>query len=77
MLDLSFATNEFMTLFFLLCASILIVVHELSRMLQKIARLQGKDVRNVIVIGDGERGISLAARLEQESNLGYRVLRII
>ena len=76
-LDLSFATNSFLLVFFIVCSCILTVVHELSRVSQHIARLQGKHFRNVVIIGDGQRGPALAARIEQQSSLGYRVLRII
>jgi len=76
-LDLSFSTNIFLLVFFILCSCILTLVHELSRTLQHLARLHGKNFRNVIIIGDGQRGIALAARIEQQSNLGYRVLKII
>jgi FlaA1/EpsC-like NDP-sugar epimerase len=75
--DLSFATNIFLLEFCLLCSCILTLVHELSRTLQHIARLHGKNFRNVVIIGDGQRGTALAARIEQQSSLGYRVVKII
>src|SRR2546428_487098 len=72
---LSFSTNIFLLVFCILCLCILTLVHELSRRLQQIARLHGKNFRNVVIIGDGQRGTALAARIEQQSNLGYRVLK--
>ena len=76
-LDFSFATNSFLLVFCIVCSGILTVVHELSRILQYIARLHGKKFRNVVIVGDGQRGPTLAACIEQQSSLGYRVLRII
>jgi FlaA1/EpsC-like NDP-sugar epimerase len=63
--------------FCILCSCILTLVHELSWIVQRIARLHGKNFRNVVIIGDGQRGAALAARIEQQSSLGYRVLKII
>lgn len=77
LLDFSFATDLFLLTFGLVCSCMLVAVHELSRMLQHVARLHGKDVRNVVIVGDIQRGAGLAARIEQQSNPGYRVLRII
>jgi FlaA1/EpsC-like NDP-sugar epimerase len=75
--DLSFATNIFLLVFCVLCSCLLMLVHELSRTMQGIARLHGKNFRNVVIIGDRQRGTALAARIEQQSGLGYRVLKII
>ena len=76
-LHLSFATDRFLAIFSIVCFAGLIVTHELSRTLQKIARLQGKNFRNVVIIADDPRGRELAARIERQANLGYRVVRVI
>lgn len=75
--DLLFATNRFLLVFGILCSAILTVVHELSRTMQHVARLHGKNFRNVVIISDDQRGRALAAQIEQQSGLGYRVLKII
>jgi FlaA1/EpsC-like NDP-sugar epimerase len=74
---LAFATNEFLTMFWLLTFCTLVLSHEIARRLLYLARLRGRNLRNVIIIGEGPDVIALADRVRQEAILGYRILRII
>lgn len=75
--DLSFATNSFLFDFWLIACSGLILAHETTRALQYTGRLHGRNFRNVVIIGDEHRALTLAARIQQHPTLGYRLLRII
>jgi FlaA1/EpsC-like NDP-sugar epimerase len=74
---ISFAIKVFLPLFwgFTLCA--LLLSHELGLRLLQVARVRGRNVRNVVIVGEGPDGMVLADRLGQEATLGYRILRII
>ena len=76
-LALDFATGSFLLLFWLLAFCTLIVVHELLLGLLHLARRHGRNLRNIIIIGEGAEARTLASQITQESSLGYRVLRII
>jgi FlaA1/EpsC-like NDP-sugar epimerase len=74
---ISFAINEFLPLFwcFTLCA--LLLSHELALRLMRVARLRGRNLRNVVIVGEGPDVIALADRISQDTSFGYRILRII
>jgi FlaA1/EpsC-like NDP-sugar epimerase len=74
---ISFAINEFLPLFwcFTLCA--LLLSHELALRLMRVARLRGRNLRNVVMVGEGPDVIALADRISQDTSFGYRILRII
>jgi FlaA1/EpsC-like NDP-sugar epimerase len=74
---LLFATNEFFLLFFALTFCTVALSHETALGLLYLARLRGRNLRNVIVVGEGPDAIALADRVSQDASLGYRVLRII
>jgi FlaA1/EpsC-like NDP-sugar epimerase len=75
--DISFATRTFLPLFWVLTLGALLLSHEgMLRLLQRV-RLHGRNLRNVIIIGEEPDIMVLASRLRQEAGLGYRVLRII
>jgi FlaA1/EpsC-like NDP-sugar epimerase len=74
---LAFATNEFLLMFWLLAFCTLAPSHEIARRLVYLARLRGRNLRNVIIVGEGSYATALAARVGQEASLGYRILRII
>jgi FlaA1/EpsC-like NDP-sugar epimerase len=76
-LALEFAKDAFLLLFWLLTLCTLVLSHELTRQILFLARRRGRNLRNIIIIGDGPSADALASRIRQESNLGYRVLRII
>jgi FlaA1/EpsC-like NDP-sugar epimerase len=76
-LALEFATDTFLLWFWLLMLCAVLLSHEIARWLLHLARLHGKNLRNVVVVSDGTDAVVLANRIWQEVGLGYRVLRII
>jgi FlaA1/EpsC-like NDP-sugar epimerase len=74
---LVFATNEFVLVFWHLTFGTLVLSHEIARRLLQLARLRGRNLRNVIILGEGPDATALADRVRHEASLGYRVLRII
>jgi FlaA1/EpsC-like NDP-sugar epimerase len=76
-LTLAFATNEFLLVFWLLTFSTLVLSRGIARRLLQLARLRGRNLRNVVIIGEGPYATALADRIRQEANLGYRILRVI
>jgi FlaA1/EpsC-like NDP-sugar epimerase len=76
-LALEFATDAFLPLFWVLTLGALMLSHEIARLLLLLARLRGRNLRNIIIVGEGPEAASLASRISQEANLGYRVLRVI
>ena len=52
-LSLAFATNEFLLVFWLLTCCILMLSHEIVRLLVYLARIRGRNMRNVIIVGEG------------------------
>jgi FlaA1/EpsC-like NDP-sugar epimerase len=76
-LALEFATDAFLLLFCLLTLCAIVLSHEIARQILYLARRRGRNLRNIIVVGDGPNAGALASRIRQESSLGYRVLRVI
>jgi FlaA1/EpsC-like NDP-sugar epimerase len=74
---LSFATNEFCLWFWALTFSTVVLAHETALGVLHLARLRGRNLRNVIIVGEGPDALALADRVNQDTSLGYRVLRII
>jgi FlaA1/EpsC-like NDP-sugar epimerase len=74
---LSFAIREFLTLFWLLTLCTLFLSHEVGHQLLYLARSRGRNLRNVIIVGEGPYVTALADRVGQETSLGYRILRVI
>jgi FlaA1/EpsC-like NDP-sugar epimerase len=76
-LNLEFATNEFFVVFWLLSLSAFMLSYEINRWLLHLARLHGRHLRHVIIIGEGEDAITLANHIRKEANLDYHVVQII
>ena len=76
-LDLSFATKEFLLVFWLLCISILILSHELSQQLLHLARLHGRNLRRVVIVGEENDAMGLANLITHHAGFGYHVVQII
>lgn len=74
---LSFATREFFLWFWTMTFAALVLSHETALGLLHLARLRGRNLRNVIIVGEGPDALALADRVHQDASLGYRVLRII
>ena len=76
-LELSFATARFLLWFWLLTFVAFLLSRGLIGWLLHIARARGRNLRNVIVVGEGSEAVDLAERLSKDAGLGYRVLQII
>jgi FlaA1/EpsC-like NDP-sugar epimerase len=72
-----FATNEFFLVFWPLTFSALVLSRVIAQRLLHFARLRGRNLRNVVIVGEGPYVTDLANRIRQEANLGYRILQII
>jgi FlaA1/EpsC-like NDP-sugar epimerase len=76
-LELSFASNEFLLFFWLFLFVILVLTHEVAQQLLYYARSRGKNLRNIVIVGESQEAADLAGRFQHDSNFGYRVLDII
>jgi FlaA1/EpsC-like NDP-sugar epimerase len=76
-LDLSFATDIFLLVFWLLTFGFLALFHEIAQQVLYYARFRGRNLRNIVIVGEGKEANDLAERIEENAALGYRVLRII
>lgn len=75
--DFLFATNRFLFLFWFLTFAILALARVLGHKLLYYARSRGKNLRSIVIVGEGADAIAWANRIEKESSLGYRVVGII
>jgi FlaA1/EpsC-like NDP-sugar epimerase len=76
-LDLSFATKEFLLVFWLLCISILMLSHELAQQLLHLARLHGRNLRRVVIVGEEDDAMALANVITHQAGFGYYVVQVI
>ncbi|HXH09744.1 MAG TPA: hypothetical protein VNP04_08300 [Alphaproteobacteria bacterium] len=74
---ISFAIWEFVLLFWGFTSCALLLSHELALRLLQVARVRGRNLRNVVIVGEGPEMGVLAERVRQDASLGYRVVRII
>jgi FlaA1/EpsC-like NDP-sugar epimerase len=77
LLVLEFATDTFLLSFWLLMLLVLMLSREIAQHVLHLAHLCGRNLRNIIVIGEGADAAELASRIGRETSLGYRVLRVI
>ena len=75
--DFSFASNQFLILFWLFTCSFLALTRVIGHQLLYIVRTRGRNLRNIVVIGEGPEAAYLGDRIEEEPSLGYRLARII
>jgi exopolysaccharide biosynthesis polyprenyl glycosylphosphotransferase len=76
-LRMAFATMAFFAVFWLLTFTVLILARVISQQLLYLARSRGRNLRNIVVVGEGLEAAALGDRIEQEPTLGYRLVRII
>jgi FlaA1/EpsC-like NDP-sugar epimerase len=74
---IGFVMHTFLPLFWLLTICSLWLSHELTCRLLQLARRWGRNLRNVVIVGEGTDAVLLANRIRHEVSLGYRVVRII
>lgn len=76
-LDLSFATTTFVLSFWLLTCIVFLLSRGLIGWVSRMARARGRNLRNVIVVGEGSEAVDLAKRLSRDVSQGYRILQVI
>jgi FlaA1/EpsC-like NDP-sugar epimerase len=76
-LRMAFATKFFFVTFWLLTFSLLVLPRLLGQHLLHFARSHGRNLRSIVIVGEGSEATALAERIEKEPTLGYRVVRII
>jgi FlaA1/EpsC-like NDP-sugar epimerase len=74
---IGFVMQVFLPVFWMLTVCVLWLSHELTRIVLQLARRWGRNLRNIVIIGEGRNAVLLANRIHHEVSLGYRVLRII
>jgi FlaA1/EpsC-like NDP-sugar epimerase len=75
--QMNFATRDFLIVFWLINFCFLALARVLGFHLIYYLRSRGKNLRNLVIVGEGPDAIALANRIQRETTLGYRVLRII
>jgi FlaA1/EpsC-like NDP-sugar epimerase len=76
-LVLDFASNKFLLVFWLLTCAGFVLSHGIGQQLLYYFRLQGRNLRSIVIVGESPAAAALADRIEKEPTLGYRVVRII
>ena len=72
-----FANNAFLLLFWLLNVCELFATRESMHLALHYVRSRGRNLRNIVVVGEEPDATVLAQRLQQEVSFGYQVLRVI
>ena|SRR5215813_7861462 len=75
--QMQFATKSFFVAFWLLTFTVLILTRLIEQHLLYYARSRGRNLRSIVIVGEGSEATDLADRIEKEPTLGYRVVRII
>jgi FlaA1/EpsC-like NDP-sugar epimerase len=76
-LRMQFATTSFFVAFWLLTFTVLMLARVVGQRLLYFARSHGRNLRSIIVVGEGLEAVALADRIEKETALGYRVVQVI
>ena len=76
-LEFHFASNRFLIAFWLLNFGSLLGTRIIGQQLLYLMRLRGRNLRSIVIVGEGLDAAALAERVEKEPALGYRVVRII
>lgn len=75
--DITLITPPFLLLFWI-CASVLVAgTRVLIRSGLEMARIHGRNLRYILILGTNRRAVEFARRLEAQSELGYRVLGFV
>ena len=74
---MALVTTEFLILFWLLTFVVLAAARAIGFASLYFARAHGKNLRNVVVVGEGKAAMALANRIEKDTSLGYRVVQVI
>jgi FlaA1/EpsC-like NDP-sugar epimerase len=74
---MALVTKEFLILFWFLTFVFLVLARAVGYSVLYFARARGRNLRNIVVVGEGKDAAALADRIEKETTLGYRVVRVI
>jgi FlaA1/EpsC-like NDP-sugar epimerase len=77
LVEFHFASNRFLMVFWALTLAGLFLSRLVGQRLLYFVRSRGRNLRSIVVIGEGADAAALAERIESESALGYRVVRVI
>jgi FlaA1/EpsC-like NDP-sugar epimerase len=75
--EMLFATKEFLLIFWVINFLALSLARVATYQVLSYERSRGKNLRNLVIVAESGESIALAERIEKETNLGYRVVRII
>jgi FlaA1/EpsC-like NDP-sugar epimerase len=76
-LRMDFATKYFYLFFWLLTVGLLSASRLVGQYMSHLVRSRGRNLRNIVIIGEGSDATALAERIEKETALGYHVVRVI
>jgi len=74
---MALVTKEFLILFWLLTFVVLVLGRAVGYSVLYFARSHGRNLRNIVIVGEGKDATALAERIEKQTTLGYRVVRVI
>jgi exopolysaccharide biosynthesis polyprenyl glycosylphosphotransferase len=77
LIPVSLANLEFPMIFGALTLVVLGAERRILRAFARYLRLVGRNLRDVVIIGEGADALDAAARLAQRQDLGYRVVQVI
>jgi FlaA1/EpsC-like NDP-sugar epimerase len=72
-----FATKEFLFTFWFINFCILSLPRLVGYRLLYFARAHGRNLRNIVIIGEARDAVALAERIQKQTMLGYRVIQVI
>lgn len=75
--NFSFASNGFLIIYWFLTFSIIALARIIGHRLLYFVRTLGRNLRSIVVVGEGLEAAALGDRIEQDPSLGYRLIRII
>ncbi|MEW6298915.1 MAG: sugar transferase [Thermodesulfobacteriota bacterium] len=76
-LDLQFASDKFLLLFWILTSGALGLSWVVGQQALYFVRLRGRNLRHVIIVGEEGNATALADRVTADASLGYQVARTI
>jgi exopolysaccharide biosynthesis polyprenyl glycosylphosphotransferase len=71
---IAMATVSFLIVFFVVSTALLICSRLVLRSVLAQARVRGRNTRNVLIVGTGDRAVEFAERIQNNAALGYRVI---
>jgi exopolysaccharide biosynthesis polyprenyl glycosylphosphotransferase len=71
---ITMAPPQFIIVFFVMSTGMLVCSRLALRMVLSQARLHGRNLRNVLIVGTSRRAVEFAGKLQANPQLGYRVI---